>query len=52
MKRNEMAGTCGMHVREERCIKDFFLWGNLKERDYSKYPGVDGRVILKYRLKI
>jgi len=24
-----------------------FWWGNLRERDHSEYPGVDGRIILK-----
>jgi hypothetical protein len=24
-----------------------FWWGNLRERDNSKYPGVDGRMILE-----
>jgi len=23
------------------------LWGNLRERDHLKYPGVDGRIILR-----
>jgi hypothetical protein len=25
-----------------------FLWGNLRERDHLKDPGVDGRKILKW----
>jgi hypothetical protein len=24
-----------------------FWWGNLRERDYLKYLGIDGRMILK-----
>jgi hypothetical protein len=25
-----------------------FWWGNLKERDHWGYPGVDGRIILRW----
>jgi hypothetical protein len=25
-----------------------FWWGNLRERDYLKDPGVDGRIILSW----
>ena len=25
-----------------------FWWGNLRERDYSYDPGVDGRIILRW----
>jgi hypothetical protein len=25
-----------------------FWWGNLREGDHSKDPGVDGRIILKW----
>jgi len=24
-----------------------FWWGNVRERDNSEYPGVDGRIILE-----
>jgi hypothetical protein len=24
------------------------LWGNLRERDYSEDPGIDGRIILRW----
>jgi len=25
-----------------------FLWGNLKERDHLRDPGLDGRIILRW----
>ena len=25
-----------------------FWWGNLRERDHLEYPGVDGRIILRW----
>jgi hypothetical protein len=28
-----------------------FWWGNLRERDRSGYPGVDGRIILEWMFK-
>jgi len=24
------------------------MWGNLRERDHFEYPGVDGRIILRW----
>jgi hypothetical protein len=29
-----------------------FWWLNLRERDHSKNPGVDGRIILKVDLRV
>jgi hypothetical protein len=28
-----------------------FWWGNLRERDHFKDPGVDGRVVLRWILR-
>jgi len=25
-----------------------FCWGNLRERDHFRYPGVDGKIILRW----
>jgi len=25
-----------------------YMWGNLRERDHFEYPGVDGRIILRW----
>jgi hypothetical protein len=36
--------------RGEMCTG--FWWGDLRERDHWVDPGVDGRIILKYTLKI
>jgi hypothetical protein len=32
--------------KEERCIQGFW-WGNLRERNHLKDPGVDGKIILR-----
>jgi hypothetical protein len=29
-----------------------FWWGNLRERDHLKEPGVDGRIILKWTFRM
>jgi hypothetical protein len=40
-----MGGACSADWgRKEACIG--FWWGNLKERDYGRDSGVDGRIIL------
>jgi hypothetical protein len=41
-----MGRICDVYGGEERCIPG--LWGNLREGDHLEYPGVDGRVILKW----
>jgi len=28
-----------------------FWWGNLRERDHLGYPGIDGRIILRWVLR-
>jgi hypothetical protein len=35
--------TCG---REE--VYTVFWWGKLRERDHLGYPGIDGRIILRW----
>jgi len=32
--------------RAEVCA--VFWWGNQRERDHLKYPGIDGRIILRW----
>ena len=47
---NEMGGACSAYgVREEAYTG--FWWGNLSERDHFGYPGVDGRVILRWIIR-
>jgi hypothetical protein len=36
---------------EKREIHTGFWWGDLREGDYLGYPGVDGRIILKWIFK-
>jgi hypothetical protein len=35
--------------REEACTG--FWWGNLRERDHWRDPGVDGKIILRWIFK-
>jgi len=36
------------HVRWRGEAYTGFLWGNLRGRDHSEDPGVDGRIILRW----
>ena len=36
------------HVWGRGEVHTGFWWGNLRERDHLKDPGVDGRIILKW----
>ena len=47
MKKIEMGRTYSRYGEEERCIQGFY-WGNLREGDYLKNPGVNGMIILKW----
>jgi hypothetical protein len=29
-------------------VYERFWWGNLRERDHFEYPGIDGRIILRW----
>jgi len=44
-----MGGACSACGGAEAYTE--FWWGNLRERDYFEYPGVDGRIILKWLFK-
>jgi hypothetical protein len=42
-----MDRACNTYGGEKRRIQSFW-WGNLRERDNLKDPGVDGRIILRW----
>jgi hypothetical protein len=46
LEKNEMGGACSIIGRGEAYTG--FWWGNLRERDNVEYPGVDGRIILRW----
>jgi hypothetical protein len=46
-----VCGTCGSYGRSEKCVHGFG-GGNLKERANLDELGIDGRIILKWILKI
>ena len=46
-----MCGACGLYGRNEKYVCGFG-GGNLKERDHLNALGIDGRIILKWILKI
>jgi len=41
-----MDGTCSAYGGSRGVYR--VLWGNLRERDHLGYPGVDGRIILRW----
>jgi hypothetical protein len=45
-RRMRLAGHVVRFGGEEACIG--FWWGNLRERDHWGYPGVGGRIILRW----
>ena len=48
-KKNEMSGTCGTCLRQEKCIQVCW-WGNLRERGHLIDVDIDGRILLKWVL--
>ena len=49
IKKNKIGVACSTYGEEERCIQGW--WGNLRERDHLDYPGIDGRIILRWIFK-
>ena len=47
IERNKIDGACSMYG-ERRGVYTGFWWGNLRERNHLGYPGVDGRIILRW----
>jgi hypothetical protein len=47
IEKNEMGGRCSTYVGEDQEYIGFW-WGNLRERDHSEDPGVDGWIILRW----
>jgi hypothetical protein len=46
IEKNEMGGACSTYGDGEECTG--FWWGNLRERDHCRDPGIDGRIILRW----
>ena len=40
-----MGGACSVYGGGKRCVQGFW-WGNLREGDHWRDPGVDRRIIL------
>ena len=47
-EKNEMGRACSTHGGERGEVYTGFWWGNLRERNHLEYPGVDGRIILRW----
>jgi hypothetical protein len=45
-----MGGACGAWGRGE--VYTGFWWGNLRERDHSGEPDIDGRIILRWIIRM
>jgi hypothetical protein len=43
---NEIGGACSAYGGGERRVQGVW-WGNLREREHSVHPDVDGRIILR-----
>ena len=43
-----MGGECSTYGEGRGEVYTGFWWGNLKEKDHLGYPGVDGRIILRW----
>ena len=41
-----MGGACSTYGGRRGVYRVW--WGNLRERDHLEYPGVDGRIILRW----
>jgi hypothetical protein len=46
---NEMGGACSTYGKRRGA--DRLWWGNLRDRDHSENPGVNGRIILRWSFR-
>jgi hypothetical protein len=44
---NEIVEACSEYGGRDEAYTGFW-WGNLSERDHLGYPGIDGRIILRW----
>jgi hypothetical protein len=49
MEKNGMGGACSMYWEGRDVYRVW--WGNQGERDQWGYPGIDGRIILRWIFK-